>query len=186
MRTTTGEAAMLATTSIYLIVFRVIHIIAAIAWGGSAFFFAIFLGPAAAELGPAAGPMMGYLVSRRKLTDVILRIAAFTVVGGLFLYWHDAGGFSGLGDFVGRADGFVLTIGALAGIGAFIEGLLVTKPSVKKLVAMGGAMAVPGAVPAPEEMAEFKRLQAKMKSAGMATLAMVTVAAFCMATARYW
>ncbi|MDP9329190.1 MAG: hypothetical protein M3P11_00855 [Actinomycetota bacterium] len=177
---------MLATTSVYLIVFRVIHIMSAIAWGGSVFMFAVFLGPAAAELGPAAGPVMGNLVAKRKLTDVIIRIAAFTVLGGLFLYWHDAGGFSGLGDFVDSAYGFVLTIGALAGIGAFVVGLRVTLPSVKKLVAMGGAMAASGGVPTPDQMAEMKRLQGKMKAASRATLAMVAVAAFCMSTAGFW
>jgi uncharacterized membrane protein len=177
---------MLATTSVYLIVFRIIHVMAAIAWGGSAFIFAVFLGPAATELGPAAGPVMNYLVAKRKLSDVILRIAAFTVVAGLFLYWHDAGGFSGLGDFVGSAYGLVLTIGALAGIGAFLEGLLVTKPNVTKLVAIGGALASSGGQATPEQMAEMGRLQAKMKTASRATLAMVGVAAFCMATARYW
>jgi uncharacterized membrane protein len=177
---------MLATTIVYLLVFRVIHITSAIAWGGSAFMFAVFLGPAAAELGPAAGPVMGNLVAKRKLADVITWIAAFTVLGGLFLYWHDAGGFSGLGDFVGSAYGFVLTIGALAGIGALIEGLRVTRPSVKKLVAMGGAMAASGEQPAPDQMAEMKRLQGKLKAASRATLAMVAVAAFCMSTAGYW
>jgi uncharacterized membrane protein len=177
---------MLATTSIYMLVFRVIHIMSAIAWGGSAFMFAVFLGPAAAELGPAAGPVMGNLVAKRKLADVITRIAAFTVVGGLFLYWHDARGFSGVGDFVGSAYGFVLTIGALAGIGAFIEGLLITRPSVNKLVAMGGAMAASGEEPTPEQMAEMKRLQGKLKAASRATLAMIAVAAFCMATAGFW
>ena len=61
-----------------------------------------------------------------------------------------------------------------------------TLPSVKKLVAMGAARTASGEEPTPEQMGELKRLQGKMKTASRATLAMVAVAAFCMATAGYW
>jgi hypothetical protein len=37
-----------------------------IAWAGSAFLFTVFIEPAAAKLGPQAGPVMEELVERRK------------------------------------------------------------------------------------------------------------------------
>ena len=79
---------MLAT-SIYMIVFRVIHVMLAIAWGGALFLLVVFLQPTAKAIGPAAGPFMRELLGVRHLTDWLLRIAGATIVAGGFLYWHD-------------------------------------------------------------------------------------------------
>ncbi len=55
---------MLAT-SIYLIVFRVLHVLFAIAWGGAVFLMVFFLQPTAKAIGPAAGPFMRELLGTR-------------------------------------------------------------------------------------------------------------------------
>ena len=112
---------MLAT-SIYMIVFRVIHVLLGIAWGGALFLLVVFLQPTAKAIGPAAGPFMRELLAVRHLTDWLLRIAGATIVAGGFLYWHDMQAFGGLGDFLGSAFGLWLTIGALAAIVAVAIG----------------------------------------------------------------
>jgi uncharacterized membrane protein len=76
-------------TSVYLIVFRILHIMAAIAWGGSVFLLVIFLNPTAKAVGPAGAPFMRELLSTRRLVDWLLRIAGIAIVAGGFLYWHD-------------------------------------------------------------------------------------------------
>ena len=102
---------MLGATSVYMLVFRVIHVMLAIAWGGALFLLVVFLQPAAKTVGPAAGPFMRELLAVRHLTDWLLRIAGGAVVAGGFLYWHDMQLFGGLGDFLGTAFGVWLTIG---------------------------------------------------------------------------
>jgi len=49
-----------------MLVFRVIHILLAIAWGGTVFLLVFFLQPSAKAIGPAAGPFMRELLGTRK------------------------------------------------------------------------------------------------------------------------
>jgi uncharacterized membrane protein len=173
-------------TSIYMIVFRVIHVLLAIAWGGALFLLVVFLQPTAKAIGPAAGPFMRELLAVRHLTDWLLRIAGATIVAGGFLYWHDMQAFGGLGDFLGSAFGLWLTIGALAAIVAVAIGGALTKPMLERSLAIGARIAQAGDQPPPELVQELAALQAKGRSFAILNLALVTLAAFAMSTARYW
>ena len=53
---------------------------AGVAWAGSAFLFTVFIEPAAAKLGPAAGPFMEETIGRRKVPEIVTAIAAVTVI----------------------------------------------------------------------------------------------------------
>ena len=170
---------MLAT-SIYMIVFRVIHVLLAIAWGGALFLLVVFLQPTAKAIGPAAGPFMRELLGVRHLTDWLLRIAGATIVAGGFLYWHDMQAFGGLGDFLDSAFGLWLTIAAVA-----IGGAL-TKPMLERSLAIGAQIAQAGDQPPSELVQELAALQAKGRSFAILNLALMTLAAFAMSTARYW
>ena len=176
---------MLAT-SIYMIVFRVLHVVLGIAWGGALFLLVFFIQPAAKAVGPAAGPFMRELLVERHLTDWILRIAGATIVAGGFLYWHDAQVYGGLGDFLGMAIGLWLTIGALAAIGAIAIGGAVAKPTLERSLAVGAQIAQAGDQAPPDLVQELAALQARGRSLAKLNLALVTIAAFAMSTARYW
>jgi hypothetical protein len=177
--------AVLAT-SVYLIVFRVIHVMLAIAWGGAVFLLVFFLQPTAKAIGPAAGPFMRELLGTRRLVDWILRIAGATIVAGGFLYWHDMQAYGGLGDFLGDAFGLTLTVGAIAALVAFGIGIFVTAPTLARSLAVGAQIAKAGDQPPPELVQELAALQAKGRSYAKVNLALVTLAAFAMSTARYW
>ena len=176
---------MLAT-SIYMVVFRVIHVMLAIAWGGGLFLLVVFLQPTATAIGPAAGPFMRELLAVRRLTDWLLRIAGATIVAGGFLYWHDMQAFGGLGDFLESAFGLWLTIGAIAAIVAVAIGGALTKPTLARSLAVGAQVAQAGDHPPPELVRELAGLQAKGRSLAIANLALVSLAAFAMSSARYW
>ena len=55
-----------------------------------------------------------------------------------------------------------LTIGSLAGIAAFLLGLLSTSPTGKKMGILAGQMQVAGGPPKPEQVAQMERLQAEL------------------------
>jgi hypothetical protein len=171
-------------TSVYLIVFRVVHIVAAIAWGGSVFLFVTVVQPSAAAIAPAGAPLMAELLGRRKLADRLIGLGAVTVVGGLFLYWHDAQA-NGIATFAKTTIGTWLTIGALSAITALAIAVFGTRPRVQRFLAIGGAAAAAGG-PTPEQAAEMATLQGQLKILGRTSLALIIVAAFAMATARYW
>jgi len=175
----------MVAASVYLIVFRIVHILAGVAWGGSAFFLVVFVQPSAAAIGPAAGPFMQELLGRRKLVNAILGMAGFTIVGGAFLYWHDWQAYGSLGDWVGSRFGLGVTIGALASIVAFLIGLFGTKPGVDRLMALVEQAADAGGGPSPDMAREIQELQAHLRVLAMTSLAFIAVAVLAMATARY-
>ena len=74
----------------------------------------------------------------------------------------------------------------LAGIVAMLIGLLMIKPTVQKMEALGGQIAASGGPPTPEQGAEMGRLQHHFHSLGRTDLILILIAATTMATARYW
>jgi hypothetical protein len=173
-------------SSIYMLVFRIVHIAAAVAWGGSVFFLVAFVQPSAASVGPAAGPFIGELLGRRKVVDAMLRLGEVTVLGGLFLYWHDAQVYGGLANFVGSAFGLAITVGAVSAIAALLVGQLGTKPVTGRLVDVGRQVAEAGGPPHPDIAAELSKLQVRGRKLARTNLALIAIAVFAMATARYW
>lgn len=176
---------MLATSA-YVIVFRIVHVVGAIAWGGAIFIFVVFLQPSAKSIGPAAAPFMRELLGRRKVATVVLWIAAATIVGGAFLYWHDWHQYASLGDFVSSRFGLALTIGSASAVVAFLIGLFGTRPAIERMLALGAQMAQAGDA-APAELAqELQSVQARARTLAKTNLVFVAIAALAMATARYW
>jgi uncharacterized membrane protein len=173
-------------TDVYLIVLRILHIGAGVAWAGGVFLFVVFVQPSAAAIAPQGAPFIRELVGSRRLIDRILTIAAVSIVGGALLYWElwrDAGG---LGDFLGTSYGVVLTIGALAALTAFVIGLFGTRPAVQRMLALGAQMAQAEGPPPPELATQMQAVQGRLKVLARTGLGLLTVAVLAMATARYW
>jgi len=173
-------------TSVYLITFRILHIMAAIAWGGSVFLLVLFINPTAKAVGPAGAPFVRELLSTRRLVDWLLRIAGITIVAGGFLYWHDQQAYGGLGDFLGSAFGDTMTAGAIFALIAFGIGLFATKPTMQKGFAVGAKIAQAGDAPPPELVQQLQAIQARGRTLAKWNLTFIALAAFAMSTARYW
>ncbi len=173
-------------SSVYLIAFRILHVMAAIAWGGSLFLLVLFVQPSAAAIGPAGAPFMRELLGKRRLVHAILALAATTILGGAFLYWHDWQLFGGFGDWIDSSFGLWITIGSVAALGAFLIGLLGTRPNVARMLALGARIAQAGDDPSAELVGELQLVQRRLRRFARMSLALVATAAFAMATARYW
>jgi hypothetical protein len=94
--------------------------------------------------------------------------------------------FGSLGDFLDSAFGLWLTIGALASIVAVALGGAVATPPLERSLAVGAQIAQAGDQAPPDLVQELAALQTKGRSLAKLTLALVTIAAFAMSTARYW
>jgi uncharacterized membrane protein len=167
-------------------VFRLIHILAGVAWAGGVFLFVVFIQPSAAAIGPAAGPMMGQLLGVRKLVDRFLLLAAITIGAGLVLYvrlWMDRGS---LGDWLGSGYGLAITIGMVTAIVAAMIGMLGTRPNVHRLMAIQGAVAGAEGPPTPEQGQEMELLRARLQRFARTSLGLLVVALATMATAQAW
>jgi hypothetical protein len=184
--TTRLGRGIVIVADVTVIVFRIIHILAGVAWAGSVFLFVVFVQPSTAAIAPAGAPFMAELLGRRRLVDRLLVFAALTIAGGAVLYWRDWDAVGSFGDWIGSSFGAVLTVGAVAAIAAFLIGLFGTRPNVQRLLAIGRQIAGADGPPSPELVAEMQRLQARLKVLAQTTLGLITIAVLAMATARYW
>jgi hypothetical protein len=173
-------------TQWFFIIFRLLHILAGVAWAGGVFLFVVFLQPSAAAVGPAAGPMMGQLLGQRKLADRFLQLAGITIVAGLVMYIKIASDFGSLGDLLATGYGVALTIGMVTAIAAAALGAAVTRPNVGRLLGIQRAVAASGAAPTSEQAAQIAAIQGTLKIYARLSFALLVITVAAMATARYW
>jgi hypothetical protein len=167
----------------YMVVLRIVHILAGVFWVGAAVTTILFLQPTAREVGPAAGPFMAHLAGKKRLVDWVLRAAGLTILAGLLMYWRVSGGLDG--DWLRSAQGVSLTIGALCAIAAFSLGLSVIRPTIMATLAIGREVAASGGPPTPEQGAQLQALQERGTAIGRVVLPLLVVAVAGMAAARY-
>jgi uncharacterized membrane protein len=166
----------------YMVVLRIVHILAGVFWVGSALVIFLFLQPAAREVGPGAGPFMTHLAQRKRLPDITLWAAGLTVLAGFLMYWRVSDGFDP--DWIGTAFGVAITIGALCAIAAMVLGASVVRPSMLKVGAIAQAAAAAGG-PTPEQGAEIQALQERVRATGSVIVPLLVLAVLAMASARY-
>ena len=174
---------MLATDA-YLVLLRIVHIATGVIWVGSLFVVVVFVQPSAATLGPAGAPFMSEL-RRRRFVDVVFIDAVFTVIAGAFLYWHDWHLFPTFGDWIGSSFGRALTVGALLAISGLGVAASVTRPTIGRLITLGGQVAASGGPPPPETAARIGSLQRRLVVAERVSFSLVLLAVVAMASARY-
>ena len=170
----------------FMIVFRSFHILAGVLWVGAAFLFVGFIGPAAAEVGPSAGPLLAAVVEKRKVAKVITVLGVVNVTAGWILWLKNMSQYPSLGDWVTSRFGLVLTIGGvLATISAFV-GSIGVGMNVERVVALGGEIAASGGSPTPEQQSRMDQLAKALERHGKTDLLLLVLAVLAMATARYW
>jgi uncharacterized membrane protein len=175
----------MVASSPFFLVFRSIHIIAGALWFGSAFLFALFIGPAAAKVGPASQPLMHVAIKERKAATVITSLAITAVAAGWIMWLYHANQ-AGLSAWWDLTEAKVLLLGGVLATIAMFEGLHGIGKNIEKLVSLGDAVAASGGPPSPEQGAEMGRLGAAIEKASKIDLLLLILAVACMATARYW
>jgi uncharacterized membrane protein len=168
---------------VYMVVLRIVHIVAGIFWVGSALVIFLFLQPAAGEVGAASAPLMMNLSQKRRLPDIVLGAAGLTVLAGLLMYWRVSNGFDA--DWIGSPFGVGITIGSLCAIAAVVLGAAIVRPSMHAIAEIGGQAAAIGAPPSSEQAARMQALQARVRATGGVILPLLVLAVIAMASARY-
>jgi len=164
-----------------LLLLRLIHVLGGIFWVGSGLFTGLFLFPALAPTGPAAGQVVANL-AKRRLFVVLPTVAILTMLSGLRLMMIASTGFQR--DYFARLGGKTYAIAAIAAIVAFLLSVVVARPAAVK---MGVLSQQAAAEPNNREriQAEITALQNRTKSAGIISVVLLVVAAAGMAVARY-
>jgi uncharacterized membrane protein len=178
---------VIAETEPFMLVFRFLHIVAGAAWLGSAFLFVGIIGPSAAEVGPAALPLMTVAVRKRKVHKVITYLGMTAVTAGWVMWFKHLSSYDwSLSEWVGTTFGLVLTIGGLIATATFFVGYLGVGRNVERLVDLGNQIHDAGGPPTPEQGAEMEKIQAGLEKFGKIDLLLLLLAITAMSTARYW
>lgn len=168
---------------LYLIVLRIVHILAGVFWVGSALFFTFLLEPTVTELGPDGAPVMRHLTEKKKMPFVILTTSALTILAGLLLYWRSSGGFDV--DWITSSTGLTFTLGGAAAIAAFVMGFVAIRPRVGRMAAIGAEVAAAGGPPSQAQVAELQGIQKALRTIGLTDAVLLIFAVVAMATARF-
>lgn len=163
----------------YVLLLRIVHITGAAFWAGSSFLLTGFIAPAAEKAGPEGAKFMQTLVQGGRYIVAIAAAAGLTVLTGLLLYWRASSQLST--DWMSTGTGVMFTIGGLAGIAAFVAGILVGSTS-RKLAEFGSSLEGP---PTSDQAAQIAGFQNRLSNLGAITSILLLVALIAMATAQY-
>jgi uncharacterized membrane protein len=169
-----------------MLVLRFLHIVGGVLWVGSVFLLTAFVGPSAAEVGPASGPFMSTLVKKRRLSRVVGGLAVVTVVAGWWMWAIGVMEVGSVESYVGSTFGLVLTIGGVLATVAAAVGIPGVDRKTERLVDLGDEIRAAGGPPTEDQRAESASLGAAVRRNGLVVLVLLILAVGAMATARYW
>lgn len=166
-----------------MIVLRILHILGGVFWAGGAFLVAAVIQPAMRDLGPEAGKFMLRLADRGRLSVYSSAAAGINVLTGLVMYERVSGGYSVAWVMTGH--GLAITIGAWAGLIAFVVGIVVLGRAGRRLGELGKALQASGGPPLPQQQEEMMRLQGRMSAGGTWVAILLVIAILGMSSAQY-
>lgn len=169
---------------VYLIILRLIHVVASLGWaGGSAIFF-LFVEPTAKALAPTGMQFVEYMVTKQRFSIFMVISSTLTVLSGALLFWQDASGQWLTWMQTGPGLGF--TLGSVAGVAVYFIGLLGVNPRAIKLSKIGAEVQASGGPPTPAQGAALQKLSKEMSTLSLVDFVLVVLSLALMGTARYW
>ena len=142
---------------------RLAHIFGMLAWLGAGLLSMFVLIPFARSQGPEGMHFLERMMSQSRYGKYMAVSSLVTVLSGFILFWRDSSGFQWA--WIASSGGLVLTLGALAGIGAFLVGVFVHGPTSARLAVIGKEVAAAGVAPNEQQMAEMRNLQNRTRRA---------------------
>ncbi len=167
---------------VFMVIFRLIHVVAGVFWAGAMFFSVAYLAPAAAAAGPEGGRFMQRLTTQTRFSAAMGITSGLTILSGLVMYFRVSGGLQLA--WIGTGTGLTLTVGGLAALlGAGIGGSV--RATGQRLGMLGRTIESGGKLPTPDQIAQVQALQRRMAQLGQLTALLMLIAVVAMAIARY-
>jgi hypothetical protein len=166
--------------NIFIVLLRLIHIVAAFAWFGLALTALLFVLPAVQASGEAGWRFSKALYTRTRFGMVMIASAGITVLAGILLYLtrDPEQNFSQTGQIV-------LGIGAVIGVLAAGHARFATEPAISKIAKLTASSVSDTAAITPEASKQLEAENAKVRLHIRLNFGMTAVALLFMATARY-
>jgi uncharacterized membrane protein len=170
------------TDTLLVMVLRLFHIVGGLFWAGAVLVSAAFLLPAMGDV-PEGGRFMQRVMVDRRMSAWLTAAAVSTMLTGLWMYGRFA--VYGGGAWMQSRGGMMLTLGGLLGVTAGITGGAVVGPTGKRLGEVGARLQAAGGPPAAADLAEARRLQARLTTTTRVVAVLLLGTAAAMAVARY-
>ena len=168
----------------YLIILRLVHVIASVCWAGGGFIFFLFIEPTAKALAPTGMQFVEYMVTKRRFSIFMVISSTLTLLSGALLLWQYASG--RWLDYVSTGPGLGFTLGSVVGMIVYFIGMLGVNPRAVKMAKISQEIHAAGGPPTPEQGAILHKLDREMSTLNVADFALVALSLVLMATARYW
>ena len=152
--------------NILMITMRAVHVLSGIFWVGTTFFMLLFLEPAIRAAGKAGSAVMGRLSTTKFPIVYVIDSNVFQI------------------SWIVSPPGIVLTVGALAGILAALEGIFVQSPATARMVALQKEIQAAGGPPSPAQVDEMQLLTGKIARASRLSAVLMVIAVLGMTSAR--
>jgi uncharacterized membrane protein len=168
----------------FLLIPRLIHIVASLCWAGGGFIFFLFVEPTAKALAPTGIQFVQHMVTKRRFSIFMVISSTLTVLTGGYLLWHLASG-----DWLAymkTGPGLVFTLGSIAGVIVYFIGMFGVNPRALRLSKLSETIQAAGGPPTPAQGAELLKLDREMSVLNLADFLMVALSLALMASARYW
>lgn len=167
-------------TDVYLIFLRAVHIALAVFWAGGSFVMAGFHG-FVIDAGDDERTLRR-LAEYAGVSQVIGVSGLFSVIAGLLLYWSVSGGLSS--GWVQSPYGLTITVGAVAGILAFVAGAVLVGLTNNNVEALAERVE-PGSELTDEQATLVVQYRSRILLGERTVAALLLVAVLAMATAQY-
>lgn len=165
-----------------LILLRIVHIVAGVAWVGFAFMFAGFIAPLARSRGPLDGSrFLNTLLDHRWFSTYISSAEGLAVITGGVLYWRLSGGFDG--GWMMSPPGLAFGVSGLAGLVALIVSIGISR-TLSSLYSLGEEY-VNESDEDPSRIGRFHQLHRTLARYNRLYVLLLAAAVVGMATARY-
>jgi hypothetical protein len=165
---------------IVLVVLRLIHILAAVAWFGLGFAAAFYIGPAVGAAGDSGPRFLKALFNSTSFGRIFAILGGVTVLAGILLY------ITGSANHFSQTGNIVLGIGAAFGILTAAHGGVSTGRVTQQLAAEIQKSVPDGGGPiSAEAQATLRQLGAKMTSDSRISFVLMLIALIGMGSARY-
>ena len=163
----------------WILILRVIHILAGVIWVGGTLIMTFVIAPAAGSTGEAGQKFLDHVMNKMKFGQRMAAAAGLTILAGFALFWIDSNGFTSAWMSSGAGRNF--GIGAGFAIVGFVFGVLV---GIK-----GRGLAKLGAEsqgkPSTEQGAQMQTLAKQLKTFSISASVFLIISVFFMSIARF-
>lgn len=170
-------------TPLIITILRLLHIFASVFWVGATFLMVLVIEPAIAASGPDGRGIMGVLNRGNRYSLAMSIAAVLTTLAGVLLYLIVPGG--SMAFWTASLRGWVLTLGAVAGIAAFVVGFAMQGRASAQLGRIMGQVQAAQGPPTPAQQAEIARWQRMLSLGTRISFVLMVLALAGMAGSRY-